>query len=96
MPGIGKVKVVYSDLDINNNTVTLENGTCNYLYCEYLGASSDKPSKPEVKPSTPAVNPVAKEEPRQTADNKNTPNINEATNAMQHKNLIFIIISPIR
>ena len=83
LPGIGKVKVVYSDLDINNNTVTLENGTCNYLYCEYLGASSDKPSKPEVKPSTPAVNPVAKEEPRQTADNKNTPNINEATNATE-------------
>ena len=85
LPGIGKVKVVSSDrdLDINKNTVTLENGTYNYLYCEYLGASSDKPSKPEVKPSTPAVNPVAKEEPRQTADNKNTPNINEATNATE-------------
>jgi hypothetical protein len=83
LPGIGKVKVLYGDLDPNKDTVTLENGTYNCLYCEYLGASSDKPSKPEVKPSTPAVNPVAKEEPRQTADDKNTPNINEATNATE-------------
>ncbi|MCR4782262.1 MAG: hypothetical protein K5851_05940 [Lachnospiraceae bacterium] len=83
LPGIGKVEVLHGDLEFDKNTVTLENGTYNYLYCQYLGASSDKPSKSEVKPSTPKVNPVAKEEPRQTADNKNTPNINEATNATE-------------
>ena len=94
LPGIGKVKAVYgfvngyddqSDLDLTNNILTLENGKHYYLSCKYLGASSDKPSEPEVKPSTPTptVNPVAKEVPRQTADDKNTPNINEATNATE-------------
>ena len=90
LPGIGKVKVLYgynddSDLDLTNNILTLENGKYYTLDCDYLCASSDKPSEPEVKPSTPTptVNPVAKEVPRQTVDDKNTPNINEATNATE-------------